>query len=330
MSQLIVPGDAVASDVRAGKKFSAGANYNAVGALNVRAGYIWTLTAAATGIPFNALVGGNGVFLAGAAGSNGLYGSFDGGSSFGTASSPTGGSPVTALAFGNGLFVVASANGAIYSGTDGFSWVTNLAPGGVSYTALGAGANYQTGGMMYIAMGNNSSYRSSKDAIAWTNTAGGISGNWKSVAYLPGTGCGFVASDGSNRIAYNGTGAGNFTSYSLPIGVFALVAGGIGYYMRRVVAVGPSGFAYTSAPNSAANWAMVASPPSGSYNAVCWANGLFVAVGDAGAIATSPDGVNWTKQTVGTENFTVVAGHDGGTFIAATSTGSVYTSMGAY
>lgn len=43
---------------------------------------------------------------------------------------------------------------------------------------------------------------------------------------------------------------------------------------------------------------------TGVYNAVCWSSALtlFVAVGDAGLLMTSPDGVNWTDQVAAVAN----------------------------
>lgn len=42
-----------------------------------------------------------------------------------------------------------------------------------------------------------------------------------------------------------------------------------------------------------------ASAIAGRVNGLCYGNGLFVAVGDAGVLATSPDGVTWTSRTSG-------------------------------
>jgi hypothetical protein len=52
---------------------------------------------------------------------------------------------------------------------------------------------------------------------------------------------------------------------------------------------------------------------------VAYGNGLFVAVGDRGTILTSPDGVNWTERTSGT-NWLFGVTYGNGTFVAVGGT----------
>ena len=58
-----------------------------------------------------------------------------------------------------------------------------------------------------------------------------------------------------------------------------------------------SGNIYTSTDST--NWTSQTSGVSETLRAVCFANGVFVAVGTGGTIITSPDGVTWTAQTSG-------------------------------
>jgi hypothetical protein len=59
---------------------------------------------------------------------------------------------------------------------------------------------------------------------------------------------------------------------------------------------------------------------------VTYGNGLFVAVGDDGAILTSPDGVTWTRRTSSTINPLYGATYGNGTFVAVGLYGTILTS----
>ena len=57
--------------------------------------------------------------------------------------------------------------------------------------------------------------------------------------------------------------------------------------------------------------------PSGlNFLAVAYGNGIYVAVGDAGAIMTSPDGINWIRQNAGTGQQLHGVTYGNGTFVA--------------
>jgi len=59
---------------------------------------------------------------------------------------------------------------------------------------------------------------------------------------------------------------------------------------------------------------------------VTYGNGMFVAVGNAGKLLTSPDGVTWTARDSGTGQplFGVAYGH--GTFVAVGYNGTIIQS----
>jgi hypothetical protein len=59
---------------------------------------------------------------------------------------------------------------------------------------------------------------------------------------------------------------------------------------------------------------------------VAYGNGLFVVVGDDGAILTSPDGLNWTVQTSGTGIDLYGVAYGNGTFVAVGDDGAILTS----
>jgi hypothetical protein len=59
-------------------------------------------------------------------------------------------------------------------------------------------------------------------------------------------------------------------------------------------------------------------PTPSNLNKVCYANGIFFAVGDNGTVRTSSDGIVWTTQTTGTtENLTSVSYVDNSKFVIA-------------
>jgi hypothetical protein len=59
---------------------------------------------------------------------------------------------------------------------------------------------------------------------------------------------------------------------------------------------------------------------------VAYGDGLFVAVGNDGTILTSPDGVNWTVQTSGTDHSLHGVTYGNGLFVAVGDNGTILTS----
>ena len=67
-------------------------------------------------------------------------------------------------------------------------------------------------------------------------------------------------------------------------------------------------------------------PQGSTLRAVTYGNGLYVAVGDSGAIVTSGDGYNWTNQSYGTFPFLCGVGYANGVFAAVGMGGAIVTS----
>jgi len=63
-----------------------------------------------------------------------------------------------------------------------------------------------------------------------------------------------------------------------------------------------------------------------NINAVCYGNNLYVAVGDGGKIATSPDGVVWTQRTSNTSAVLNCICYGNGVYVAAGASGTLLTS----
>jgi hypothetical protein len=64
------------------------------------------------------------------------------------------------------------------------------------------------------------------------------------------------------------------------------------------------------------SWTQQTSGTSNSLGGVTYGDGLFVAVGERGTILTSPDGVNWTAQASPTSNDLYGVAYGNGTFVA--------------
>ncbi len=67
-------------------------------------------------------------------------------------------------------------------------------------------------------------------------------------------------------------------------------------------------------------------PQSNQLQAVTWSGSQFVAVGYAGTILTSPDGVNWTTRTSGTTQILRAVTWSGSQFVVVGDEGTILTS----
>jgi hypothetical protein len=134
---------------------------------------------------------------------------------------------------------------------------------------------------------------------------GGASSTWGKVAWAPELGL-FVA------VTLNGA-ATLSVSYSRDLVTWSNALAESGSWqavcwspdLRRFV-IGATGTAATRLwwSDNGVNWFAADSAPLLAFNDICWARelGLFVAVGQAGAVATSPDGRAWTQQPAVTAN----------------------------
>src|SRR5206468_4120912 len=65
-------------------------------------------------------------------------------------------------------------------------------------------------------------------------------------------------------------------------------------------------------------WTKRTPPSVGWLNAVAYAKGTFVVVGERGIVLTSPDGVDWTQRVSATLDWLVDVTYGNGTFLALT------------
>lgn len=109
--------------------------------------------------------------------------------------------------------------------------------------------------------------------------------------------------------------------------LYAITYGG-----GRLVAVGDYGAVITSPDLAASPWAVSHPPTNGDLRAVAYGNGLYVAGGagggTSGMILTSPDGIEWTRQSwtnANTRSILALA-YGAGVFVAACERAEIWSS----
>ncbi|MGZ0654847.1 PKD domain-containing protein [Coraliomargarita sp. W4R72] len=126
------------------------------------------------------------------------------------------------------------------------------------------------------------------------------------------------SSDGSN---WQSRILSNFTPSGIATGTDRIVVVGRGYDYTL------SGwFPMTVVSTDGVTWTYQNHDPLLRLNAVAFAAGVFVAVGDDGIILTSPDGSSWTSQSVTTQDLYSVITIDSG-FVTSGQQGTVMTSL---
>ena len=92
---------------------------------------------------------------------------------------------------------------------------------------------------------------------------------------------------------------------------------------------GVDGFGHAFGPNSRSPQHLPPCRTGQTLEAVTYANGMFVAVGDPGLVARSTDGANWSLRRIG--GTVVLRGVAGGQdlFVAVGSGGAIFTSPDA-
>lgn len=191
-----------------------------------------------------------------------------------TAATITSSNNFYSVAYGNNLWLLGGANGSIFTSTDGISWTYRTS--GTSNTILQvyyANNTYLYGGDNVLA--------TSTDAVSWTVRNANAQGV-KTISAL--------------RVGSLGYGNGVFI-----------------YGSQGFVGTSTDGVTWiTSALGSknTANANVVSTFYTGQINEIQYnsGNSLFIAVGDGGYIATSPNGSSWTVQNSRTgETFTSLA-----------------------
>lgn len=99
---------------------------------------------------------------------------------------------------------------------------------------------------------------------------------------------------------------------------------------RGYVAVGANGAIYRNSSGSVTDgWTAMSSGSVQDLYGVSYVNGLFVAVGAAGTLLTSADGITWTAQTSNTNSSLRHVAYGAATYVAVGDAGAVVSSTDA-
>jgi hypothetical protein len=213
-------------------------------------------------------------------------------------------SEIVDIAYGNGKFVAIGMNDTTAAWShDGVVWTagTTIFPGGGRKIAFGGGK--------FVIIGANAAFGHSADGAVWTLIPSGSNGSLGTilspVAYGNGN---FVAGGRGGRLAWSDDGGATWhaaTSSVFAIGSsssydFNFFADPIIYADGKFVGGGPQGRLGYSA-NGGRNWATTGTGGFGTNTVMSIAYGggtgaeRFVAIGAAGTIAWSHDGMTWTQ-----------------------------------
>jgi hypothetical protein len=189
----------------------------------------------------------------------------------------------------------------IVTSPDGVTWTTRVAENGQSLRGV------VWSGALFVSVGFTGQIRTSPDGITWTQRtpAGGFSD--------PGDDFFGVTWDGSLFVAVGTAGEiqtspdGITWTQRTPAGGYSGDFRGVDYFDGLLVAVGTAGEIQTSPDGITWTARSAAGGYAGEFNGVTGGEALdtstgdqdtlFVAVGTAGEIQTSPDGITWTARS---------------------------------
>jgi hypothetical protein len=240
------------------------------------------------------------------------------------------------ITYGGGRFVAMGAGGTpgsapVVTSPDGKVWAQTSVPIGRFSSYLQSAIAYGNG--RFVAVGNPEANR----AFVWTSDNGvdwpiiGTSvtafleqGYFSAITYANGK---FAMVGATTRILTSPDGLIWNATASFP-GYFSAITSGNG----RFVAVGTRNdmgrlTSLVATSSDGEDWATLrlSKPVAG----VGYGNGQFVGVGDAGTIATSPDGTNWMSRESGTTNSLSGAAYGNGQYVAVGANGTIMSSVDA-
>ncbi len=207
---------------------------------------------------------------------------------------------------GDSTFVAVGGSGTILTSTDGISWEHRTS--GSSETLVGV--TYGDSTFKAVANDGPGTVLTSTDGISWTSNSLG-NNHWgiahaNSTWVVVGNGSIYTSTDGSTWTSR--TSGTSSTIYGAAYGnnTWALV-----------------GINETITSADAVTWT---ARDSDYGRGVTFGDGSFLAVGNPGAIRTSPDGITWTESTSGTSDSLNGVTHGNGTFVVVGGGGAILTS----
>jgi hypothetical protein len=201
----------------------------------------------------------------------------------------------------NGVMYMGGGSGALVGNSSlGYNRITYTAPSGLSTVPVGI--NYSNTLGIYVASGFTGAVFSSTDFVTWTAGTSGSTATLNYVAVGGSSGSTFVipTSDGATLYSTNGT----TWSTGTAAGVLASQLYSCVWANNQFLAVGYNstgtvGVILTSALGTT-SWTSRTSGTANVLRGVCWTGTRYVAVGDAGTVLNSTDGITWTAATSGT------------------------------
>lgn len=220
----------------------------------------------------------------------------------------------TGIAYGGGSFVAVASAGtkrAMYSYSKGKTWT-------LATTESPQWNDVAYGNDVFVAVASSSSNRvmvSDDLGETWTPVLVDAS-SWSKIIF-DGTKFVAIAISGTTRMITSTDGL-SWSSVTLPITKtwFAIASNGTG----TIVVLAASGTDCVYSLDGGTTWTATTQPAK-SWNDIAYGEGLFVAVGDGGGVATSSDGITWTSRNAaeGADWDSVAYGN--GVFIAVASAG---------
>lgn len=249
-----------------------------------------------------------------------LYRSTDYGTTWSTRTLPNPDS-TRGSAYGNGLFVVSEDGGdRVHSSADGLTWTSRYTGTNSNYNARFNDGYFVIGSSPGVGGATLASANGTTWASQSQTTAFGAEG--RCGIYVASLGRTFLAGVSStakyvNTIptasaAWTGDSTGvPATSFDVawsPTASVAVLVGSAGIYSSTDLITWTQRFA------------------ASNFYGVAWCDTQFVAVGSAGKISTSPDGVTWTSRTSGTSSALYGVAFQGGVILVTGFDGTVLRS----
>ncbi len=263
--------------------------------------------------------------------------------------------PLRAVAHGPGRFVAAGDYGSVITSPDGLVWESQISGTDVHLQGVAYGEG------RFVVAGEIGRIRSSEDGKNWTRRASGTGELLSAVSYLDGqflaVGGNYAVVRSDDGVTWMNTGAGgnkrlNGIAYGNGVyvavgtqGFFATSANGINWDSQfgpatmdvRKVAFGGGVFVALGSESTSdgrvvyrsvdgRTWTQVPVKGSGILNDLVYADGRFLAVGEAGAVAQSVDGANWALLRFGTRAWLRGVAYGRGRWVAVGWTGVIQTS----
>ncbi len=245
--------------------------------------------------------------------------------------------PIRAVTYGGGQFVavgpgpVADGGSLVLTSPDGIDW-TRRSTAPLNRSLFGVAY----GNELYVAT-SGGVVLTSPDAITWTQRQTGANQRLNAITFGGGQ---FVAVGNSRTVVTSPDGINWTVRGGIPTGVVAML-NSVTHDGSRFIVVSSDP---SNAPDSGAgiitspdgiNWTQQSVPVNQPLQGVTAANGLIVAVGNAGmsgsTILTSTDGINWTSRAIAdpgagvARSFRAVTYGPAG-FLTADGRGNIFTS----